>query len=199
MPAAEASGLSALLIPAVFTFLGTIVGAVLGNWDKIFNRDKLIEAKVSGYASSGNLREEIGVLLERIGMREQIEDLQNRMLKQQEDQFRQQLADAGALEEGLPQLQQMFAIIREEVPDYDDFRKLLVPLWEKYYTLAAIEELNRFQSTNTMRDFRSKSKTINDEYWPMMQALVAKSTARTQARIEQEVGDDDPEAPPRLQ
>jgi hypothetical protein len=166
-----------VIVPAVCTLIGAVIGALFGNWDKIFHKDKVVQAPVIDYAPSGDFEQEVRIMLERTGQRSSIEDLQNRMFGQLEANL---LKDSPEAEN---EIKNILGIYREELPSYDDFVAMFIPIWQKYYNVSTIQELNKFYSTNTMREFSSKSKYVMEEYWPKAQAAVEISQQRAAERL----------------
>lgn len=170
-----------LIITGSFGLLTAVVTGVLANWNKIFRRDRIVQAKVVGYSPTGNFETEMRYFIEVSGMRATISDVTDRFLEAQEQRVRD------AFPEDSQEIEKNFEIIRECSPSLEDFLAVLIPIWKKYYTLNEIQELNRFYSTKPMQDFISKSRYITEEYMPKMLAIVGECQARSEQRMAAEV------------
>ena len=168
-----------LLITSGFTLIGAIAGAVFGNWDKIFNKNKMVTAKVEGYAPTGNFEVEARYYFEVSGMRAQITELQLQILNSQESQLVAQF----------PQDQQLIAelmdIAEQSLPPLEEFLKLLIPIWQKFLSIDQIQELNKFYSTKTMQQMRDKQPLITEEYLPQALAVSARYTGIMGRRMDE--------------
>ena len=153
---------------ALITAVGVIFGAAITNVDKIVRLAKgeqAVTAEYSDYRPTGVFETEFRYYYEVSGARADMEDLEGRLVEAQ----RQEAIEGGLGSE--EEIDALLEILIREAPQFDEIMKLILPIYEKYYTVQEIQELNRFYSTAPMQDMVRKDRLINVELTPELVKL----------------------------
>lgn len=154
------------IVVAIIGVVGVIVTAVLSNWDKLFRKDEIIQAKVTGdYRPTGNFETELRYYFEVSGTRAATESMQQQILQNQK------IVLLSANPEDAETINSRFDTITKEAIRFEDVIKALLPVYQKYFTLNEIQELNKFYSTEVMQRMVAKMP------------LVAQDSAPTQVKL----------------
>ena len=159
---------------------GAVVGALLSNVDDIYrlaSRTETVTVQYSGYQPTGIFETELRYFYEVSGVRSTIEDMANRLLETRRIELITQFPERQeAIERALD-------AVREEVPHVSEIIDIMIPVFEKHYTVEEVQELNRFYSTEIMQNMARKQVLINPEIAPIIDEL----NQDTMARIEEHI------------
>ena len=160
---------------AIITALGGIVVAIVGNWDKLFRRNSVITATFSGYRPTGDFETEYRHYFEVSGARKALESW---MLAQ----FRDGRVNALSEVEGpgeADEINKAFDRIERETPRYlDDVIRAYLPVYQRHFTLAELQELNKFYSTEAMQHMVQQLPAVMQEATPLTAQLVQEFVER---------------------
>lgn len=78
-----------------------------------------------------------------------------------------------------------FDIIANEALTVDDVIKVILPIYQKYFTINEIQELNKFYSTDAMQDMRKKLPLISQDVAPAQVGLMNDYMGRVTKRLEE--------------
>lgn len=154
------------VLVAIVGAIGTAFGALMGNWDKIFNKDKVLVDKIEGYTPTDDFEIEFRMLCELTGLREEI----NNNYKWEKEKYIEQLVKSGKLKKkNVDQFKK-----KAESVEYtlDQFVNKILPVYQKEYTLKELHKLNKYWSSKSMRNFILKGKVIWQETNPIQHGIV---------------------------
>ena len=175
--------LSKEVLVAIVGVIGMIVTAVLSNWNKLFPDKDQITAKVSGYRSTGVYETELRYFFEVSGGRAMIEGMISQLLQQEKMQSIQEYP------EHAKEITEIFHAIAKEATTVDQAIRKLLPVYQKYYSIDQIQELNRFYSTEIMQQMISKNQALTVEAAPLQLELMNEGQERIKYLIEHKLGE----------
>jgi hypothetical protein len=179
------------IIVAIIGLVGIVVTATFSNWDRLFPKQNLVQATYSGYRPTGNFETEFRYYFDVSGTRQTLELMQRQMLLNlRTDLISKNPNDAKAITK-------MFDVIEKESIKVEDVLKVLLPIYQKYYTLAEIQELNKFYSTEVMQDMVKKGPLITQDAAPIQMKMFNDYFERVNARLGEEFKSQPVEASPK--
>jgi hypothetical protein len=136
-----------------------------------------VAATYQGYEPTGDPETELRYYFEITGERKQFDsDLRQLLDVMRTNMINQHPEDAKEINEGMN-------IAWEARPKFQDTVELVVPIYMKYYTLAELQELNKFYSTATMQQMVKKDPLIQQEMGPVVQKLMVDMQQKMSAII----------------
>jgi hypothetical protein len=169
------------VIIATIGLFGVLITGTLSNWDKLFPKENLMQATYSGYRPTGNLETEFRYYIEVSGLRQGLELMQKQLLSNAEAQaITENPSDA-------EEIRKVFSIIGKEAIKLDDVIREMLPVYEKYFSLAELQELNKFYSTEIMQGLMKKSPLIAQDAAPIQVNMVREYYQRVESRIREEL------------
>jgi len=171
------------VIVAIVGVVGVIVTAVLSNWDKMFPDKNKITAKVKGYTPTGNYETELRTFFNVSGTRAVIENMTFQLLQQMMLQTIQQYP------EDAEEITMIFRTIAEESVTLDDVIRKLLPIYQKYYSIENLQELNRFYSTEIMQQMVKHCQAMAVESAPLQLELINENQEKIFFLIERKLGE----------
>lgn len=163
---ADAAPQSATVIVAIIGAVGVVVTAVLSNWDKLFGSGDYLRAKVTGYKPTKNFETELRVYFEVSGMRKMLEAQQEQILQAERNKVL--TSDPAKAKE----FEKLAAAVKKEAIRLDDMIQALLPVYQKYYTLEEMQELNKFYSTDVMQAMLAKSPLVAQDMAPIQAQML---------------------------
>lgn len=142
---------------ALVGLAGTVLGALFGNWDKIFSGKKTVTAEYSGYTPTGDFATEFRVYAALTGQKANLEQVFGQVV-------RGNFAALPAEAQEDPAVRAEFDGILRKAPDF--VSRLMeegIPVFAKYFSLAQLQELNKFYSTKAMQEMREKTPYVMQE------------------------------------
>jgi hypothetical protein len=144
-----ATGRRNAIIIAILGLVGIIATAVVSNWDKMFPTKGNFETelrhflKASGTRPFNTTREQL------------LTQYENVLIAQHPNDWRQ--------------IHAALAVAMKQTGDakFDDWIKLALPIYHKYYTVKELRELNKLYSTKVMRKMAKKNALISAELMAM--------------------------------
>jgi hypothetical protein len=91
------------------------------------------------------------------GLRRNSENLQRQYIKNIEDLVTE------AEPESSQRFKKYMAEIQKFAPTFDDMIKIALPVYQKYFSVEEIQELNKFYSTAVMQDYVKKIPLVTQE------------------------------------
>ena len=157
-----------------------IATGALSNWDKLFPRANVVQATYSGYRPTGSIDTEIRYFLEVSGQRQMYDATQQQVLqKVREELLLKYPEDAAATTEEL-------AILEKEAISFDEAVKAILPVYRKHFTLAELQELNKFYSTDAMQAMVKKTPFVAQDLAPVQLKMMSDFLARVEARLNEQ-------------
>ena len=153
---------------ALIGAIGLVLGTVVSNVDDIYqllSGTKTITAEYSGYQPTGVFETELRYYYEVTGLRVAVVDLQERLIDSQVTLL------TAEFPEDREEIERIANAVREESPQVSELIDVVVPIFEKYFTVEEIQELNRFYSTEIMQGTVSKQRLVNAEAAPILAEL----------------------------
>jgi hypothetical protein len=170
------------IVTGVIGLTGIVITALFSNWDKMFPRENVVASTYSGYQPTGDPQVELRYFTEITGMRGMLRGMQAQLL----DHYKAQLAADGEADSAL--MTKLWKIAEEEIDgQYDKVMNVYIPVASKYFSLAEIQELNKFYSTPVMRELVRKQPLMLKEYMPAAMAALQKDQERFTRRLQEEV------------
>jgi hypothetical protein len=151
---------------AIIGLVGGVVTAVVSNWDKLFGKGETIQAKTT-YRPTGEFETELRYFLDVSGARK-ASDSQTRQLIQVE-----KMNELMKNPENAKEINKLFDVITKEAIRFDDVIIALLPVYQKHFTLAELQELNKFYSTETMQNMIVKLPLIAQDAAPIQVKLIS--------------------------
>ena len=154
------------ILIAIIGLVGGVVTAVVSNWDKLFGKGETIQAKTT-YRPTGKFETELRYFFDVSGLRE-ASDFQTQQLLQIEktNELMKNPEDA-------KEIIKRFDVITKEAIKFDDVIRALLPVYQKHFSLAELQELNKFYSTKTMQNMIAKQPLIVQDAAPIQVKLIS--------------------------
>lgn len=154
------------VIVAVIGLIGVLATGVLSNWDKLFHPQTVVEAKATGYAPTGDFATELRYYFDVSGTRQMMETMQRQLLlNTKADLLSKYPGEA-------QQIASVFNAAEREAPSVDDVIREMMPVYQKHYSLAEIQELNKFYSTAVMRNMVNKAPQVAQDAAPIQMKIM---------------------------
>lgn len=166
------------IVIAVIGLVGVLATATISNMDKLFPDKDMIQAKVAGYRATGNFETELRYYFEVSGGRLMLTNMQTQLLAS---------LKAMALTQHPEQAKDIaieFKAIEDDPMRFDDVIAKLLPIYQKFFTIQEIQDLNRFYSTETMQGMVKKMPLLTQELAPVQVKLIQEY----QSRLIQKIG-----------
>jgi len=154
------------ILIAIIGVVGGVVTAVVSNWDKLFGKGETIRAKTT-YRPTGKFETELRYYFDVSGLRE-VSDSQTQQLIQIE-----KMNELKKNPENAKEIIKQFDLITKEAIRFDDVIRALLPVYQKHFTLAELQELNKFYSTETMQKMIVKLPLIVQDAAPIQVKLIS--------------------------
>ena len=165
------------IIIATIGLIGVLITAFLSNWDKLFPKDNVVTASYSaGYKPTGDFETEYRYFMEVSGARKSMEIVQQQLVNGVKTALISQGADAETIDRRLEDA-------KRDIPTFDEMLGKFMPLYQKYFTLAEIQELNKFYSTDIMRGYVQKMPLLAVEMGQLGSKLFQDMIERQHQRI----------------
>ena len=168
------------ILIAVVGLTGVLITGTLSNWDKLFPPPNVVKSTFSGYQPTGDPQIELRYFTEVTGMRDNIKQMQTGMLEHFRKQAEKELSYNPEM------VAKVFKIIETEAASqYDEVVNSYVPIASKYFSVAEIQELNKFYSTPVMRELLRKQPLMAKEFIPVAMESAQKSQERMMNKIKE--------------
>ncbi len=165
------------IVIAIFGLVGVLVTGTLSNWDKLFPKQNLVQATYSGYRPTGNFETELRYYFDVSGTRQTIESMQRQLLlAAKADLLLKNPNNAAAITN-------MLDAVEKEAIKLDDVIREILPIYQKHFTLAEIQELNKFYSTEVMQGMVKKMPLLTQDAAPVQMTLMNDYFKRLNARL----------------
>jgi len=165
------------IIIAIIGLVGVFVTATFSNWEKLFPKQDIVQATYSGYRPTGNFETEVRYYFDVFGTRQTIESMQRQLLINARVDLLSK--DPNNAEE----ITKMFYAIEKEAITVDDVIREVLPVYQKHFTLAEIQELNKFYSTEVMQGMVKKMPLVTQDAAPIQMKMLNDYYERLDARI----------------
>jgi hypothetical protein len=169
---------------ALIGLVGVLTTGVLSNWDKLFSH--VVTATYQGYKPTGDFETELRYHFEITGERKNSEDEVRRNVDAMRSILLAKKPDDAKV------INQAMEAVLEVAPKFEDAVALLLPIYKKYYTVAEIQELNKFYSTDIMQQMVKKDPLIQQEYAPIFAKVVLEYQEKFLALLEKKTVSDKP-------
>lgn len=154
------------ILVALIALFGILVTAFLSNWDKIFPKENVVKATYSGYRPTGDFETELRYFFEVSGARVTIESMQKQLLQTAKADLIAQHPDEAR------RINEIFDAAARESPHLEDVIKELMPVYQKYFSITEIQELNKFYSTDVMQGMTKKIPLLTQDAAPIQVRIV---------------------------
>ena len=176
-PVAQPTRKNEILI-AVIGLLGVLATATFSNWDKLYPPANVVKSTYTGYTPTGDPQVELRYYFEIAGMRGLLQGMQSEMMSHFRQQIETKYKDRPEL------VADLFKAMDEELElQYDQILNAYIPIASKYFSVAEIQELNKFYSTPPMRELTRKAPLMTKEFMPLVMTLAAKSGERMEPKV----------------
>jgi hypothetical protein len=162
---------------AIIGAFGVIATAVISNWDKLFGPPR-VRAEIIGYVPCKDYECELRHLLEVSGFRATTDAYMKARLENQRAEALRAHPDDGE------RIVQTFDIMSQQLFTHDDIVKAYLPIYQKYYDLGQIQELNKMYSTAMMREMTKVAPMLARDISPVQRRLEAEMDEAVQQRLE---------------
>lgn len=137
---------------------GLVLGAIVSNVGDIYRQF----FPPNNYRPTGVFETELRYYYEVSGARATIEDLQDQLIDSQVTLLLTQLP------ENRDVIERIANATREETPEFSEIIDVMAPIFERYFTVEEMQELNRFYSTEIIQGMIIKERLVNTEAAPIM-------------------------------
>jgi hypothetical protein len=163
------------IIVAAIGLIGVVTTALLSNWDKLFR--KVVQAPYSGYIPTKNFETELRVFFEISGTR--------KLLEAQQEQLLQNIRASLLIEQPgeAENINKHVDAVRDEAIKYEEVVKAILPVYQKYYNIGDIQELNKFYSTDIMQNMAAKGPLIAQDLAPIQNKMFGDYLKRLNKRL----------------
>ena len=162
---------------AIISAGGALGVGYMTNWDKFNPPTNVVKSTYAGYTPTGDPQVELRYFFEVNGMRGVLKGLQSEMLSPYRQRLEVQYKDKPEL------AAELFKVMSDDFEiQYDQVLNAHIPIAAKYFTVAEIQELNKFYSTPAMREFIRKAPLLTKEYGPMVTTLAQQAEERIEAK-----------------
>jgi hypothetical protein len=153
------------IVIAIIGLIGVLVTALFSNWDKLFHKESIVQAQTS-YRPTGRFETELRYYFDVSGARAAMESTQQQMM------LNQRIHLLSTYPEDAERINKMLDTITKEAIGLDDVIRTLLPVYQKYFTLSEIQELNRFYSTDVMQAVLAKLPLLAQDAAPIQIKLL---------------------------
>lgn len=164
---------------AALGLVGVLATGVFSNWDKLFAKNPTVQAAYTGYKPTGDFETELRYFLDVSGSRATMDAFQKSLIENQKQQLLIAYPNDAAT------ITKIFDIASQEMIKFDDIIAELLPVYQKYYTVDELQQLNKFYSTDAMRQMVKQGPLIVNDTIPITNKLVAELQGRIQRRIKE--------------
>src|SRR5687768_14976479 len=169
------------IVIAVIGLFGVLTTAFLSNWDKLFPKQNTVHAEYSGYRPTGNFETELRYFFEVSGLRVVMETQEQQLLQNTRNNLiAQNPKDA-------EEINRLIEDVSKDAPKTEDIIKLFVPIYQKHLTIAEIQELNKFYSTDVMQRMAQKLPLIAQDGAQIQAKLLTDMQQRFRDRANREL------------
>jgi Uncharacterized protein conserved in bacteria (DUF2059) len=167
------------VIIAIIGMVGVVLTGVFSNWDKLFPPQNVVQATYSGYRPTGNFETEFRYFFDVSGSRQALEHMQKQVLLNSKNAALSQ--DPGSAKE----IERAFEVIEKESIKLDDVMREVLPIYQKHFTLAELQELNKFYSTEVMQGMTKKLPLVTQDAAPVQVRMMNDYLERVFARLQE--------------
>lgn len=164
---------------AAIGLFGILATAVFSNWNKIFHEEEIIVVSADDYRKTGVFETEYRYFFEVSGARKAMESMQQQLRHQYE------IALTTEHPEDAEEIRAIFDIALEEAVSLDEVIQRLLPVYQKFFSVEELQELNKFYSTKIMQDMIRKMPLLAQEAAPIQVEMMQEFQERFAARLEE--------------
>lgn len=172
---------SGVIVTAILGLVGVLATALFSNWDKLFPKKNIVQAQYTGYRPTGNFETELRYFFDVSGARAMMESTQERLIQNQ------MLNLLSTHPEDAERINKEVDAVRREAMRFDDVIRALLPVYQKYFTLSEIQELNKFYSTDVMQGMATKFPLVAQDAGPIQIQLMNDYFQRLEERLNSDV------------
>lgn len=138
-----------------------------------------MQATYSGYRPTGNFETEFRYYFDVSGTRQWHESMQRQLLIDAKNTaLTQNPAHAQEIEK-------TFQLIEREAIKLDDVIREILPIYQKHFTIAELQELNKFYSTEVMQDMVKKLPLVTQDAAPVAMKMLNEHFERVFSHIQE--------------
>jgi hypothetical protein len=165
------------IIIAVIGLTGVLATGAFSNWDKVFPDESKIQVDVAGYRPTGSFETELRYYFEVAGLRQMMADMQKELTANMRANLITQHP------ENVQEIQATFATLEEEAIRFEDIVAKFLPVYQKHFTIAEIQNLNKFYSTETMQTMIRKQPLLMRDAAPIQVQMMQEYQSRILPKI----------------
>lgn len=163
------------IIIASLGLAGVLATAVFSNYDKLFVPKADVKTEINTYVPTGDFETEFRYYFEVTGIRKMMVDMQNSMADNWTREYISEHPNEAVNEE---KIKEDFKKEVKELSDVNNMIDELVPIYQKYFTVEEIQELNKIASSKAMQDMRKKSPVLMKETADLMTKMIKKTVKK---------------------
>lgn len=143
---------------AVIGLIGVLATAVLSNFDKLFLGKEEFVASYSGYSPTNDFATEFRYYFDVSGARKTTETALRAVLNDIGNRYKSEYP------ENAGRIDTLMDAFRGEVPDFvDRLIRESIPIYERYFSVEDLHQLNKFYSTAPMQSLVKKTPFIVED------------------------------------
>ena len=165
---------------ALIGLIGVLLTAVISNVDKlsiVFSGKSTLVTGYSGYKPSGDFATEFKYLFNITGLETTLDSMEQQWISSS------RMQDLTQHPEDKDQINAIYDAVSKEMPTVGEIEERFLPIYQKYYTVKEIQELNKFFSTETMQDYVKKAPLVMQDATPIMLQMQSEIANRIAARL----------------
>lgn len=181
------------VILAVISALSGIGVAIFSNFDKIFPPENQIIVEYQGYNPTDDFETELRYYFEIIKVKNVIKRLQKSVIEETKNNLRIQLTKSLSNEFSNPEeviseiLSSFSKIMRQDPENYDELINKFLPIFKDIFTVEELHELNKFYSTDIMKNLTQKNILIQERIGKLLVKDMTIQSERRRKMFRQEV------------
>ena len=157
--------------------IGIIATGVFSNYDKLFKDE--IRAPYSGYRATGVFETEFRYFFDVSGTRIEHESSQQHLMNNIK------LSLISKNPEDAEDIEAIMKVALEEAPSFDEVIKLMLPVYQKHFTVEELQVLNKFYSTEAMQNMIRKIPLLSQDLAPIQVKIFLGMQERLMKRIDE--------------
>jgi hypothetical protein len=171
------------IIIAIIGLVGVLATGFLSNLDKIFPKRNIVQATYSGYHPTGNFETEFRYYFEVSGLRQTLESMQQEILQNAKNAQMTALSENPSHAYEITRSLAELDAIQKEAIKPDEIIQEAIPIYQKYFSVNEIQELNKFYSTDVMQGMVKKMPSLAHDLAPIQMKLIKDYFERLDARL----------------
>ena len=163
--------------------VGMVLTGVFSNWEEI--SADTITVEYENYIPTGKFETELRYYFDITGLRESLEELQNLSIEQLKYSIKATMTEEDYADIS-KEIDDIFNVAKEEAITFEEMIEAYLPVYENNYTIKELQHLNRFFSSEIMRNFIKKDSLVLQQSIQINNKLIQEFLNRYIGRLKSE-------------